>query len=78
MVVLTVNSDRMLQFRKYFANVFARAAAALENNEESAVFKYLVKELFRKNKKNQKIARRKKTLNILLMSTWSSGKRSFL
>lgn len=33
----------MLQFRKYFANVFARAAAALENNEESGVFKSLIK-----------------------------------
>ena len=112
----------MLQFRKYFANVFARAAAALENNEESGVFKSLIKggghkngeifksrsseisilllvkrgsllislytihffllfcvtcpqELFSKNKKNQQIPRRKKTLNILLMSTWSSGKR---
>ena len=67
----------MLQFKKYFANVFARLAAALENNEESSVFKSLIMELFRKTKKNQQIARMKKTLNILLMSTWSSGKRSF-
>ena len=68
----------MLQFKKYFANVFARAAAALENNADSSVFKSLIMELFRKTKKNQQIARMKKTLNILLMSTWSSGKRSFL
>ena len=68
----------MLQFKKYFANVFARAAAALENNADSSVIKSLIMELFRKTKKNKQIARRKNTLNILLMSTWSSGKRSFL
>ena len=68
----------MLQFRKYFANIFARAAAALENNDESSVFKSLIMELFRKTKKNKQIARRKENLNILLMSTWSSGKRSVL
>ena len=72
-----MNSDRLLQFRKYFANIFARVAAAIENDDESAVFKSLIMELFRKTKKGQQTSRRKHTLNILLMSTWSSGKRSF-
>ena len=67
-------SDRMLQFRKYFAKFFGRAFAALENEEEDKIFKSLIMELFGKSKAKKIVKRRKKSLNILLISSWSSGK----
>ena len=68
--------DRMLQFRKYFAKFFGRALAALENNEEDKMFKSLILDLFGKSKTKKIVNRSRKTLNILLISSWSSGKRS--
>ena len=63
----------MLQFTRLYASFFSKAAAALENNEEGEVFKSLISELFRTNKTKKRINKRRKTLNILLISTWSSG-----
>ena len=64
----------MLQFTRLYASFFSKAAAALENNEEGEVFKSLISELFRTNKTKKRTNKRRKTLNILLISSWSSGR----
>ena len=66
----------MLKFKKHFAKVVARAATAIENNEKNEeVYKSLLMELFRKNNNNKiRLDKRKNTLSILLISSWSSGK----
>ena len=65
----------MLKFKKYFAKVVAQAATAIENDEKNKeVYKSLIMELFRKNNNKIRLDKRKNTLSILLISSWSSGK----